>query len=215
MPASEMQAELDDNRGYLEENFAHLNPLLTGTMVLDTVQDIYTAQGMVQSFLVALTVITLFFIVLFRSVRYGLLSIIPSVMPIILAASLAGFVGIYLDQSAVIVFAMTMGIAVDDAIHVMSRYLSIRNTGASTHHAVQRAMNESGRAVVFSSMVLVFGFSVLIFGSFTTVIYVGLFGSIIMALALLGDLVFLPAILFLVDGRKDRQAEQRNPLHNL
>lgn len=215
MPASEMQAELDDIRGYLESNFAHLNPLLTGTMVLYTVQDIYTAQGMVQSFLVALTVITLFFIVLFRSVRYGLLSIIPSVMPIILAASLAGFVGIYLDQSAVIVFAMTMGIAVDDAIHVMSRYLSIRNTGASTHHAVQRAMNESGRAVVFSSMVLVFGFSVLIFGSFTTVIYVGLFGSIIMALALLGDLIFLPAILFLVDGRQDRRAEQRNPLHNL
>lgn len=215
LPASQMQAELDDIRTYLDSNFAHLNPLLTGTMVLYTVQDIYTAQGMVQSFLVALNVISLFFVLLFRSVRYGLLSIIPSVMPIILAASLAGMLGIYLDQSAVIVFAMTMGIAVDDAIHVMSRYLSIRKTGASTHHAVQRAMNESGRAVVFSSMVLVFGFSVLIFGSFTTVIYVGMFGSIIMALALLGDLVFLPAILFMVDGKRDREKEQHNLQHNL
>lgn len=200
MPASEMHAELNSISDYMSSNYASLNPVLTGTMVLYTVQDVYTSEGMVQSFLVALVVITLFFIVLFRSVRYGLLSIIPSVMPILLAASIAGFLGIYLDQSAVIVFAMTMGIAVDDAIHVMSRYLKVRRSGGSSRHAVQRAMNESGRAVVFSSMVLVFGFSVLCFGSFTTVIYVGLFGSIIMFLALLGDMIFLPAILHLVDG---------------
>ncbi len=202
MPASEMQEELDDIRSYLTSEAAHLNPILTGTMVLYTVQDIYTSEGMVLSFLVALSVISLFFIVLFRSVRYGLLSIIPSVMPILLAASIAGFLGIYLDQSAVIVFAMTMGIAVDDAIHVMNRYLTARRAGATTEEAIQRAMNESGRAVVFSSMVLVFGFSVLCFGSFTTVINVGMFGSIIMALALLGDLIFLPAILYVLDGKQ-------------
>lgn len=203
MPASEMQAELDDIRAYMERQVPHLNPLLTGTMVLYTVQDVYTSEGMVLSFLVALAVISTFFVILFRSLRYGLLSIIPSVMPIILAASIAGFLGIYLDQSAVIVFAMTMGIAVDDAIHVMNRYLSNRRAGASTRQAVQTALNESGRAVVFSSMVLVFGFSVLCFGSFTTVINVGMFGSIIMALALLGDLIFLPAILFVVDSDED------------
>lgn len=211
MPASEMQAELDLISDYMESNYAHLDPVLTGTMVLYTVQDIYTAEGMVQSFLVALTVISLFFIILFRSLRYGLLSIIPSIMPILLAASIAGFLGIYLDQSAVIVFAMTMGIAVDDAIHVMNRYLSSRRDGDSTHDAIQRAMNESGRAVVFSSMVLVFGFSVLCFGSFTTVIYVGLFGSIIMSLALLGDLIFLPAILYRMDGGKAENSNNASP----
>jgi len=117
--------------------------------------------------------------------------------------------GIYLDQSAVIVFAMTMGIAVDDAIHVMNRYLTVKRSGASTEEAIQRAMTESGRAVVFSSMVLVFGFSVLCFGSFTTVINVGLFGSIIMALALLGDLIFLPAILFVMDAAKQEQRDSQ------
>lgn len=208
LPASEMQEELDDIKAYLDAQASHLNPVLTGTMALYTVQDIYTSEGMVLSFLVALSVICLFFIVLFRSVRYGLLSIIPSVMPILLAASIAGFLGIYLDQSAVIVFAMTMGIAVDDAIHVMNRYLTALRSGASTAQAIQRAMNESGRAVVFSSMVLVFGFSVLCFGSFTTVINVGMFGSIIMALALLGDLIFLPAILYVLDARPEVAREQ-------
>lgn len=208
MKASDLKAELDSINAYLQSNFPELNPLVTGTMALKTVQDVYVAEGMVQSFLVALSVITLFFIFLFRSVKYGLLSIIPSVLPIILAGSVASFLGIFMDQSAVIVFAMTMGIAVDDAIHVMSRYLLAKDQGASTHDAIQRSMNESGRAVVFSSMVLVSGFSVLCFGSFTTVIYVGMFGAIIMSLALIGDLLILPAILYLIDGRNDTLTEQ-------
>jgi len=212
MKASAMKAELDTIEGYLMSNFEELNPIVTGTLALYTVQDIYVSEGMVQSFLVALTVITVFFIALFRSLKYGLLSIIPSILPIILAGSVAGYLGIFMDQSAVIVFAMTMGIAVDDAIHVMSRYLLAKEQGANTHDAIQRAMNESGRAVVFSSIVLVSGFSILCFASFTTVIYVGLFGAIIMSLALLGDLLVLPAILYLVDGDFDSDSRQDSGL---
>jgi predicted RND superfamily exporter protein len=203
MDASAMKAELDTINEYFLSNFGELNPIVTGTMALATVQDVYVSDGMVQSFLIALAVITVFFIVLFRSFKYGLLSIVPSILPIILAGSVAGFLGVFMDLSAVIVFAMTMGIAVDDAIHVMSRYLLAKEQGANAHDAIQRAMNESGRAVVFSSIVLVSGFSVLCFASFTTVIYVGLFGAIIMSLALLGDLLVLPAILYVVDGDSD------------
>lgn len=208
MKASDMKAELDTIEDFLRSDFAELNAIVTGTIALYTVQDVYVSDGMVQSFLVALTVITVFFITLFRSFKYGLLSIIPSILPIILAGSVAGFLGIFMDQSAVIVFAMTMGIAVDDAIHVMSRYLLAKKQGANTHEAIERSMNESGRAVVFSSIVLVSGFSVLCFASFTTVIYVGLFGAIIMSLALVGDLLVLPAILYLVDSKHDKVADQ-------
>lgn len=210
MPASQMHAEVNEITDFLNANYNHLQAVLTGTMVLYTVQDMYTSEGMVLSFLIALSVITVFFIVLFRSLKYGLLSIIPSVLPILLTASFASFMGILLDQGAVIVFAMTMGIAVDDAIHVMSRYLAAKKDGSTTEHAIERAMTESGRAVVFSSMVLVFGFSVLCFASFTTIIFVGLFGSIIMALALIGDLIFLPAILYLIDGKDDRESEENS-----
>ena len=203
MTASDMKAELDTINAYLNENYENLTPTVTGTMTLYTIQDIYVSEGMALSFIIALLVITSFFIILFRSFKYGILSIIPSVLPIILAGSFAGWLGVLLDQSAVIVFAMTMGIAVDDAIHVMSRYLLAKEEGSSTRDSIERAMTESGRAVIFSSIVLVFGFAVLCFGSFTTVIYVGMFGSIIMTLALLGDLIFLPAILYLADGSDD------------
>jgi len=209
MPASAMQVELADINAQLEANYSDLDPLVTGTMVLFTAQDIYTSEGMFQSFLIALLVISCFFIILFRSVKYGILSIIPSILPIILTGSLASMLGIYLDLAIMVVGAMTMGIAVDDAIHVMSRYLLAKEQGASTKRAIERAMNESGRAVIFSSMVLVLGFSVLSFASFTTVIYVGLFGAIIMSLALLGDLLFLPALLYLIDGDDDVKTEQK------
>lgn len=208
MPASEMQAELDTITACLDNNYAGLQAGLTGTMALLTVREVYISEGIVLSFSIALAVISLFFIILFRSVKYGLLSIVPSILPIILTGSIAALLGVYLDISTMIVGAMTMGIAVDDAIHVMSRYLLAKEAGATTHQAIQRAMNESGRAVVFSSMVLLFGFSVLCFGSFTTTIYVGLFGSIIMSLALLGDLIFLPAILYLVDGHDEPEPAQ-------
>lgn len=200
MPASDMATELETIDAYMHDNFAELQPLLTGTMVLFTVQDIYTTQGMFQSFTLAILVIGSFFIILLKSFKYGILSMVPSVLPIILTASFATMLGVYLDLSTMIVGAMTMGIAVDDSIHVMTRYLAAREEGATTGSAIERAMRESGRAVVFSSMVLVLGFSVLCFASITTVIYVGLFGSIIMTLALLGDLLLLPAILYLVDG---------------
>ena len=200
MVASETKAELDAITEYLTSNYSELNPLLTGTMVMFTAQDIYTSQGMFSSFLVALGVISGFFILLFKSFKYGMLCMIPSVLPILLTASFASMLGIYLDLSMLIVGAMTMGIAVDDSIHVMTRYLMSREAGATTQNSIARAMRESGKGVVFSSLVLVFGFSVLCFASFTTIIYVGLFGSIIMFLALLGDLLLLPALLYLVDG---------------
>lgn len=208
MPASEMQVELDAITAFLDNNYADLHAGLTGTMAMLTAREVYISEGIVLSFSIALVVISLFFIFLFRSVKYGILSIVPSILPIILTGSIAALLGVYLDISTMVVAAMTMGIAVDDAIHVMSRYLLAKEAGATTHQAIQRAMNESGRAVVFSSMVLVFGFSVLCFGSFTTTIYVGLFGSIIMSLALLGDMIFLPAILYLVDGHDEPEPTQ-------
>ncbi|MEX2130648.1 MAG: MMPL family transporter [Pseudohongiellaceae bacterium] len=200
MRASDMDAELRTFKSHLQTEYPELQAMLTGGMVLFNTQDMYTGRGMFQSFSIALVVMSLFFIVLFKSFKYGILSIIPSILPILLTGGIIGLAGVNLDLSTMVVGAMTMGIAVDDAIHVMNRYLSARALGASARQSIGRAMHESGRAVIFSSIVLVLGFTVLTFANFVTIIQVGLFGAIIMFLALLGDLLFLPAILYKVDG---------------
>ena len=207
LPASAMAVELDKIQAELDKNYPDLNAVTTGGMRMFHEQNIYSAQGMFRSFGIALLLISICFIFIFRSVKYGLLSIIPSVLPILLVGGVVGLVGIHLDLGTMIVGAMTMGIAVDDAIHVMSRYLLAKKQGHSTHEAIQRAMNESGRAVVFSSIVLVLGFSVLCFANLVTIMLVGVLGALIMLLALIGDLIFLPAILYWADD--DRKESKR------
>jgi len=203
MVASEMDVELQEIYRALDTEFSDLDVSLTGSMVMFNAQDKYTGEGMFRSFGIALLVVSLFFIILFRSIKYGLLSIIPSVLPILIAGGVVGLLGISLDLGSMIVGAMTIGIAVDDAIHVMNRYLAAKEAGHNTHDSIHKAMTESGRAVVYSSIILVLGFSVLTFASFIPIMYVGIFGAMIMLLAVLGDLIFLPAILYLVDGEEE------------
>lgn len=205
MDASATRAFLNEVEDHAAQVHPTLNLQLTGTLVMFNAQDIYVNEGMFRSFLVALAIIGLSFVVLFRSVKYGVIALIPSVVPILMTGAMLVIFDIPLNLGTMVVGAMTMGIAVDDAIHVMSRYLSARRAGSETHPAIVHAMTEAGRAVVFTSLVLVIGFSVMLLGSFIPYIYVGWFAATIMALALVGDLVFLPALLYAVDGREPKQ----------
>lgn len=204
-PASETRAFIDRIRHYIATAHPDLSVQLTGGLVMYNAQDTYINRGMVRSFILALAIIGLCFLVLFRSLKYGLIALIPSIVPILMTGALLALLDIPLNLGTMIVGAMTMGIAVDDAIHVMSRYLRARGEGNDTHAAIQSAMNESGRAVIFTSIVLVVGFSVMLLGSFIPYIYTGLFAATIMALALLGDLIFLPAMLYLIDRKSPRE----------
>lgn len=208
MPASQMQQELAVINAELERNFSDLNVKLTGVKLLFQAQDVYTSEGMVKSFVLSLIIISLFFFVLYRSFKLGLYCMIPSVLPIIMVGAATSLLGIPLDLGTMIVGAMTMGLAVDDSIHVVSRYTYAKQDGLDTLAAVKVAMKESGTAVVFSSVVLVLGFSILTLGSFIPIVYVGLFSAAIMALALLGDLLLLPALIFVLERDRGIQEDR-------
>ncbi|MDO3386582.1 efflux RND transporter permease subunit [Gilvimarinus sp. SDUM040013] len=212
LDASDTRALLGGIENHLAEQHPGLNVQLTGSLVMYNAQDIYINEGMTKSFSVALVIIGLSFIVLFRSVKYGLIALIPSVVPILITGALLVVLGIPLNLGTMIVGAMTMGIAVDDAIHVMNRYLTARRSGLNTREALKKTMNQAGRAVIFTSIVLVCGFSVMLLGSFIPYIYTGLFAATIMALALLGDLLFLPALLFVIDRKSDAKLAAKTNL---
>ncbi len=210
MPATETSVFLHRVESQLLKHFPDLTVELTGNMVMYHVQDEYINEGMIQSFLLALTVIGISFIILFRSLKYGLVALVPSVVPVLLTGAILAITGVPLNLGTMIVGAMTMGIAVDDAIHVVNRYLFAKKLGLNTYDSIYRAMSEAGRAVVFTSVVLVTGFSVMLFGSFIPYIYTGLFAATILGLALIGDLVFLPAILHILDGKKKSENIETN-----
>ncbi len=200
MTSNEMLDFLGKTEKYSKENFPEMRVKLTGPSVMFAAQEKYINEGLPRSFMLALLLIGICFFVLFRSVKYGILALIPSVVPIIMAGGVATLIGIDLDLGTLIVGAMTMGIAVDDAIHVVARYVSGRKKGLGTEDAIRDAMNEAGRAVIFTSIILVIGFSTMLFGALTPFINIGMFTAVIMGLALVGDLIVLPALFYIFDS---------------
>ena len=203
MSASELSVKLELISELLRTEFSNLNVSLTGDVVMFHAQEEYTNEGMFKSFYMALVLICICFVVVFRSVKYGLLSVVPSIIPILMTGGIVALLDINLDLGTMVIGAITMGIAVDDAIHFMNRYVNAKKNSKNTKASILEATTTTGRAVLLSSIVLVLGFSVLSFASFVPVILTGLFVALIMTLAVIGDLVCLPALLFLVDSQTE------------
>ena len=198
--ATEFAEFYDFIRERVAEQFPDLSVQYTGPMVLYNAQEVYINNGLRQSFSFALLMIGFSFFLLFKSIKYGVIALFPSVLPILIVGGSTIFLGISLDLGTIIVGAMCMGIAVDDAIHVMARYLKYKELKYSTRRSVDLAVKESGKAVIFTSLILVFGFSAMLFASLVPTILFGVFAAMILGLALLGDLFVLPALLFIFDN---------------
>ena len=108
-----------------------------------------------------------------------------------------GLMGIDLDFSTMIVAAVCFGISVDDTIHVMTRYIASRKNSSTRKESLHTALTQSGRALIFTTIILYFGFSILMLSSFVPNIYFGFFSGIILVIALVSVLLLLPAIMFL------------------
>lgn len=192
-PSKVTKQRVEEIEKYIAANFADLNIKTSGRAVLFNNMDTYVLEGLSSSFSLALLVIALCFFILFRSVKYGLMSLIPNLLPIIVAGAIMGAVGIYLDFATLLIAATTLGIAVDDTIHFMSRYVSERRANETHDKAVTQAIRQNGPAIISTTVVLVIGFSMLMLSSFVPNLYMGFIGVVVIIFALIGDLIVLPA----------------------
>ena len=199
MNASEYNKFLDDMMRTINKEFADLNVIPTGPMVMFQAQNEYTDKGISQSFMLSLTFISIVLFIIFWSIKYGAIAVFPAVVPIVFAGGCFAMLGKDLNLGSLIVGAMTMGIAIDDCIHVVSRYKLARSLGSSVEHSIKRAMTESGRAIITTSLALVIGFSTFLFARLVPMIDIGWLTTVIFTLALLGCLLFIPALLFIFE----------------
>lgn len=150
---------------------------------------------------VALVLISLILVFALRSVRYGILSLIPNLAPAGMAFGLWGIVHGEVGLSLSVVTAMTLGIVVDDTIHFLSKYIRARREqGLSAEDAVRYAFHTVGEALWVTSVALVAGFLVLSTSAFELNAGMGLLVSIVIALALVVDFLFLPPLLMRLNG---------------
>lgn len=152
---------------------------------------------MLQSFLLSLVAISLFIVLVFRSWRLGLATMVPNVLPIFVALSLNGWLDIPLRIGIVMIYAVGLGLAVDDSIHLLTRFVQERaaRPQASVRACVEAALRSTGRALIVSSVILGAGCSCYLFADFRSIRDVGILLNAIVVSALLVDLFLLPHLL--------------------
>jgi predicted RND superfamily exporter protein len=146
------------------------------------------------SFVSAFLVVALTLTLLLRSdvVLLGW-AVAANLLPVLGLLGLMGWAGIGIDPANTMVGALLLVIAVDDTIHISLRYLRERRSGADVIAALRRSYSSVGEAVVVSTVCLAVGFSVLIFSQWGGLMWFGMLASLGVVLALMADLLLLPA----------------------
>jgi len=167
---------------------------LTGTIHLYNINLKRLSEGQIRSFTFAfITIIPILFLA-FRSVKFGMLSIMPNLLPITLILGIMGWSGIALNNTTVMVASIALGIAVDDTVHFISRFRKeskVKN--CRLDDALKKTTVSVGHAIIFTSIITIFGFLAFSILDFKPTREFGLLISLAMFFALIGDLVVLPA----------------------
>lgn len=164
---------------------------------------------------IALVLISLLLIMALRSLKIGLISLIPNLVPAGLAFGLWGMLVGQVGLALSIVAGMTLGIVVDDTVHFLSKYLRARREkGMDSENAVRFAFHSVGTALWTTSIVLIAGFLVLSYSPFELNAGMGLLTAITIAFALLADFLLLPPLLMALDKDRVPAGTVQHPVRN-
>jgi predicted RND superfamily exporter protein len=155
----------------------------------------YIVSSQIQGFTLAFSVIALVMCALFRSIRAGLVAMVPNLSPVFLTLGVMGWLGIPLDYNKVSIAAVAMGIAVDDTIHLMSRVRYEFHRLGNYREAIDEALGDVGRAVLITSIALVLGFLVLTLSILDSQAVRGVLLATTIVAALVADFFLLPALI--------------------
>lgn len=148
---------------------------------------------------ITLVLISALMIFALKSMRLGLISLMPNVAPAVIGFGLWALISGEINLGLSVVVTLTLGIVVDDAVHFLSKYQRARKMGQDAEQAVRYAFQTVGRALWITTVVLVAGFMVLAMSSFRLNADMGLLSAIVIFIALVVDFVFLPALLMKFD----------------
>jgi uncharacterized protein len=159
-------------------------------------------SGQINSFLGAFGLISLLMLLLWRSLGAATIGMIPNLAPLYFLFVLMGMAGIYLDLATVMIASVVLGITVDDTIHLYHGYRVRLQKGLSPVFAIARSFQASGRAVLATSVLLVAQFGLLATSAFIPTSNFGLMTAVGLVAGQLFELLLLPALLLIKDGRR-------------
>ena len=197
--------ELDDRaRSWLRENAPEMETGASGAAMVGAHSIQRNIERMLVGTITAMAIVSLLLVFVFRSLRLGLISLIPNFVPAAMAMGLWGYLVGEVGVSASVVTAIAFGIIVDDTIHFMTKYVGARKTGLSPADSVQSAFSSVGKALVATTAVFALGLLVFAASGMTNNQVLGWLVAITVVFALLADFLFLPPLLMILDGIRDR-----------
>jgi len=175
----------------------------TGTSVTYLEGSSFIIKGLKDSIQWAFLLIAGCMLVLFRSLRILICSLVPNVIPLLITAGIMGWAGVRLRPSTVIVFSIALGIAIDITIRFLVNYR--QEAGADPEKAVVDTINTTGISILYTSLVLTAGFVIFCFSDFGGILALGWLTSLTLVIATITNLVFLPVLLLgLTKGKGKR-----------
>ena len=208
----ELRAIAQRGEGWLEENAPAMASVGNGPSIMFAYISERNIKSMLLGTLIGLVLISLVLIFALRSLKLGLISLIPNLLPAALGFGLWGLIVGQVNMAVSVVAAMTLGIVVDDTVHFISKYLrACRERGYDAEEAVRFAFSSVGMALIITTVVLVAGFMVLAQSSFLLNSSVAKLTSITVVLALVVDFFLLPPLLIATYRRKpgEKQIEAK------
>ena len=192
------QAEKLTNEAFtwLRENTTHIIPVKAqGPSIMFSNISRRNIDSMFQGTFIAFSLITLLLMFSLNSVRLGLISIFPNILPFVITFGIWQILYSEVGLAISIVTSTTIGIIIDDTIHIMTSYSREIKAGNSDNEALLQTLQSSGLASIVTSIVLSLGFSVMLFSDFLINFTFGLLSILSIVVAILFDIIVLPAIL--------------------
>ena len=190
-----------------DEFFQKMNPQyleykMTGPAVLIDKSTFSLPYNMVVGLFIVFTIISLIVGVMFKSVKMIFIVMLSNGIPLVIMAAIMGALDIFLKADTSIIFAVALGIVVDDSIHFLSRFKIELAKGSSIMYAIKRAYLSTGKAMVITTILLLTGFIPLLLSSFGGAYYIGLLVSVCLVFAVIIDLTLLPVLVMLFYRKK-------------
>ena len=182
---------------------SNLNINITGTTLMFIKGNKFLIQNLIQSMIIAFVVISIIMALLFRNFKMIVISLVPNMIPLLLTAGIMGYFGIHLKPSTALIFSIAFGISVDYSIHFLAKYRQELFTNKfMVPIAVSNSIRETGASMIYTSIILFFGFVIFVLSEFGGTVALGKLTSITLSLAMLTNLIVLPALLLQFDSGK-------------
>ena len=160
-------------------------------------------ESMLKGTAIALVLISFVLIIALKSIKLGLLSLIPNLVPAAMAFGLWGLIDGQINLAVSVVASLTLGIVVDDTVHFLSKFqYALKELNKTRVEAVEYAFVHVGTALWITSIVLIAGFLILTLSDFQLNAKLGLLTAITISFALIADFLFLPPLLMLFKDKK-------------